>query len=93
MSTDSEDPSQASDLSSREESHDGATKRTPLPLSQLFSVSLIQISEPITAICIFPFINQFIRETGITGWDEKKTGYYGGIIVRPDGRLLRVSSD
>ncbi|KJA17811.1 hypothetical protein HYPSUDRAFT_145981 [Hypholoma sublateritium FD-334 SS-4] len=59
--------------------HD-AIKRIPLPLSQLFSVSLIQIAEPITAICIFPFINQFIRETGITGGDERKTGYYGGII-------------
>ncbi len=91
MSAESENSS-PSDLSSQQDHH-GDTKRTPLPLSQLFSVSLIQISEPITAICIFPFINQFIRETGITGGDEKKTGYYGGIIVRSDGRLLRVASD
>lgn len=58
------------------------TKRTPLPVAQLISTGLIQFSEPITALCIYPFINQFIRETGITGGDEKKTGYYGGIIVR-----------
>lgn len=59
-----------------------SAKQTPLPLLQLFSVSLIQIAEPITALCIYPFINQFIRDTGITGGDERKTGYYGGIIVR-----------
>ncbi len=64
-----------------QENLDGA-KQTPLPLLQLFSVSLIQIAEPITALCIYPFINQFIRDTGITGGDERKTGYYGGIIVR-----------
>jgi hypothetical protein len=55
---------------------------TPLPKLQLFSVFLIQIAEPLTATVIYPFINQFVRETGITGGDEKKTGYYAGLIVR-----------
>lgn len=64
-------------------SNDGAQERpTPLPKVQLFSVFLIQVAEPITATVIYPFINQFVRETGITGGDEKKTGYYAGLIVR-----------
>jgi len=60
----------------------GLEQPTPLPKLQLFSVFLIQAAEPITATVIYPFINQFVRETGITGGDEKKTGYYAGLIVR-----------
>jgi hypothetical protein len=56
-------------------------KRTPLPKFQLFIVSLIQFAEPVTATVIYPFINQFVRETGVTGGDERKTGYFAGIIV------------
>ena len=55
---------------------------TPLPWGQLLIVLLIQFAEPITAIVIFPFINQMVRETGVTGGDETKTGYFAGIIVR-----------
>ncbi|KAF9468186.1 major facilitator superfamily domain-containing protein [Collybia nuda] len=55
-------------------------KRTPLPKFQLFIVFLIQFSEPITATVIYPFINQFVRETGVTKGDERRTGYYAGII-------------
>lgn len=92
MSADSEEPSDHG----AQEIQD-AVRQTPLPLLQLFSVSLIQIAEPITALCIYPFINQFIRDTGITGGDERKTGYYGGIIVRTDnlncvGCLLILSA-
>ena len=57
------------------------TKRTPLPKLQLFIVCLIQFSEPITATVIYPFINQLVHETGITMGDERKTGYFAGIIV------------
>lgn len=63
--------------------NDGVQEQpTPLPKLQLYSVFLIQAAEPITATVIYPFINQFVRETGITGGDEKKTGYYAGLIVR-----------
>ena len=55
---------------------------TPLPKFQMFIVFLIQFAEPITALVIYPFINQFVGETGITNGDERKTGYYAGIIVR-----------
>ena len=57
-------------------------KPTPLPKFQIFIVYLIQFAEPITALVIYPFVNQFVRETGITNGDELKTGYYAGIIVR-----------
>lgn len=57
-------------------------KRTPLPWMQLSIVYLIQFTEPISSFVIYPFINQFIRETGITKGDELNTGYFAGIIVR-----------
>ena len=60
-----------------DEGHD----TTPLPWSQLLIVLLIQFAEPITVFVIFPFINQMIRETGVTGGDEIRTGYFAGIIV------------
>jgi MFS family permease len=67
------------------------TKRTPLPKFQLFIVLLVQFAEPITGTVIYPFINQFVRETGVTGGDERKTGYFAGIIVsiRPHSNLYR----
>lgn len=55
--------------------------RTPLPKFQLFLVMLIQVAEPITALVIYPFINQFIKDTGVTKGDDRKVGYYAGIIV------------
>ena len=56
-------------------------KSTPLPLLQIFIAYLIQFAEPITALVIYPFVNQFVRDTGITKGDETKTGYYAGVIV------------
>ena len=60
---------------------DRKIERTPLPKLQLLIVFLIQFAEPITAMVIYPFVNQFVRETGINGGDETKTGYYAGIVV------------
>lgn len=54
---------------------------TPLPKLQLFSVIYIQLSEPITAAVIYPFVVQLVRDTGITNGNEAKTGYYAGFIV------------
>jgi hypothetical protein len=55
-----------------------AVPRTPLPKVQLFTLLLIQLGEPVVSKVIFPFVNTFVRETGITGGDERKTGYFGG---------------
>jgi MFS family permease len=56
-------------------------RTTPLPRLQLLVIYLIQIAEPITALVIYPFIAQLVRDTGITNGDETKTGYYAGVIV------------
>ncbi|KAF5391985.1 hypothetical protein D9757_003305 [Collybiopsis confluens] len=53
---------------------------TPLPKLQVFLTLSIQISEPITAMVIYPFVIEAVRRTGITQGDEKKTGYYAGIM-------------
>ncbi|KAJ7109592.1 major facilitator superfamily multidrug-resistance, DHA1 sub-family [Mycena crocata] len=57
-----------------------STRPTPLPKLQLSILALIQFSEPVTALVIYPFIIQFVRDTGVTGGDESKTGHYAGII-------------
>ena len=56
-------------------------ERTPLPKVSLFITLLIQFSEPVTATVIYPFINKFVRDTGVTGGDERRTGYFAGVIV------------
>ncbi|KAJ7183241.1 major facilitator superfamily multidrug-resistance, DHA1 sub-family [Mycena filopes] len=73
-------------------------RRTPIPKLQVAIVFLIQFTEPITALVIYPFVVQFVRDTGITGGDETKTGFYAGFLesafflaeglsVFPSGRL------
>ena len=74
---------QMTTISTENSSHDAQQERkpTPLPKFQVFIVYLIQFAEPITALVIYPFVNQFVRDTGITNGDETKTGYYAGVIV------------
>ncbi|KAH7910512.1 major facilitator superfamily domain-containing protein [Hygrophoropsis aurantiaca] len=54
--------------------------KTPLPKAQLSILLLASLSEPISSQCIYPFINQLVSELDITGGDEKKVGYYAGLI-------------
>ncbi|KAG6906441.1 hypothetical protein DXG01_013924 [Tephrocybe rancida] len=56
-------------------------KPKPLPWFQVSIVLLIQICEPITSTSICPYINQLVSELDITGGDERKVGYYAGLIV------------
>ncbi|KAI0767188.1 MFS general substrate transporter [Fomes fomentarius] len=55
-------------------------KPTPLPKGQIGILMLLHLAEPITSHCIYPFINQLISELDVTGGDEKKVGYYAGLI-------------
>ncbi|KAH8100132.1 MFS general substrate transporter [Cristinia sonorae] len=67
----------------REEKKDlptGRSRVTPLPKVQMSTLMLLQLAEPITSQCIYPFINQLITELDITGGDERKVGYYAGMI-------------
>ncbi|KAJ6608660.1 major facilitator superfamily domain-containing protein [Mycena sp. CBHHK59/15] len=55
-------------------------KRTPIPKFQVFILLAVQFAEPITALVIYPFVVQFVRDTGITQGDETKTGFYAGLL-------------
>ncbi|KAJ7485675.1 major facilitator superfamily multidrug-resistance, DHA1 sub-family [Mycena latifolia] len=55
-------------------------RRTPLPIFQLFILLFVQFTEPITALVIYPFVVQLVRDTGIAGGDETKTGFYSGLL-------------
>lgn len=57
-------------------------KRTPLPKLQIAILLYLQLAEPITSTVVYPFVNQLVREIGITGGNEHKTGYFAGLIVR-----------
>ncbi|KAK6980772.1 MFS domain-containing protein [Favolaschia claudopus] len=56
------------------------SRRTPIPRFQLFILIFIQFAEPMTALVIYPFVVQFVRETGITGGDETRVGFYAGLL-------------
>ncbi|KAH7920401.1 MFS transporter [Leucogyrophana mollusca] len=53
---------------------------TPLPKVQISILLMVGLIEPVSAQCIYPFINQLVRELDITGGDERKVGYYAGLI-------------
>ncbi|KAG2075426.1 MFS general substrate transporter [Suillus decipiens] len=55
-------------------------KATPLPKLQIAILMLVALVEPIAAQSIYPYINQLVRELDITGGDERKVGYYAGLI-------------
>ncbi|KAI6038822.1 major facilitator superfamily domain-containing protein [Pisolithus marmoratus] len=61
-----------------ENSH--ATTKTPLPKTQLGIILFVLCTEPMSAQYILPFIYQLISELGVTGGDDRKTGYYAGLI-------------
>ncbi|KAG1740051.1 MFS general substrate transporter [Suillus lakei] len=54
--------------------------KTPLPKFQIGILMMLHVTEPIASMSIFPYINQLIRELGITGGDDAAVGYYAGII-------------
>ncbi|KAG2057778.1 MFS general substrate transporter [Suillus hirtellus] len=54
--------------------------KTPLPKLQIGILISLHLAEPIASTSIFPYINQLIRELGITGGDDAAVGYYAGII-------------
>ncbi|KAG2039615.1 major facilitator superfamily domain-containing protein [Suillus americanus] len=54
--------------------------KTPLPKLQIGILITLQLAEPIASTSIFPYINQLIRELGITGGNDAAVGYYAGII-------------
>ncbi|KAI9443939.1 MFS general substrate transporter [Lactarius indigo] len=56
-------------------------KKTPLPTNQMLILFLLELCEPITSQSINPYINQLVGELPVVGGDERKVGYYAGLIV------------
>ncbi|KAH9958361.1 MFS general substrate transporter [Lactifluus volemus] len=56
-------------------------RETPLPSTQILVLLLLQLAEPITCLSINPYINQLVSELPVVGGDERKVGYYAGILV------------
>lgn len=52
----------------------------PLQWSQIYIILLLQLCEPLTSQSIYPYINQLIRDLGVTDGDEKKVGFYAGLV-------------
>ncbi|KAG1738418.1 uncharacterized protein EDB91DRAFT_459416 [Suillus paluster] len=59
----------------------GPKEPTPLPKLQISILLLALLVEPIASQSIYPYINQLVSELDITGGDERKVGYYAGLIV------------
>ncbi|PBL04236.1 MFS general substrate transporter [Armillaria gallica] len=70
-------PTSTSTLSSQKRRSRPAT---PLPHLQIWVVLVLQICEPITSQSIYPYINQLVSELDITGGDDRRVGYYAGLI-------------
>ncbi|KAH9015503.1 MFS general substrate transporter [Lactarius hengduanensis] len=61
---------------------DDATRNpTPLPRVQIAILISIWLVGSIVAHTVSPFLNQLVKELPIVGGDERKVGYYTGIIV------------
>ncbi|KAF8267052.1 major facilitator superfamily domain-containing protein [Lactarius quietus] len=56
-------------------------KETPLPVIQILVLLLLQVSESMMSSSIKPYINQLVSELPIVSGDERKVGYYAGLIV------------
>ncbi|KAH9005439.1 MFS general substrate transporter [Lactarius hatsudake] len=54
---------------------------TPLPITQIVILLLLQLCEPITSQSIKPYINQLVSELPVVGGDERKVGYYAGLLM------------
>ncbi|KAI0270439.1 MFS general substrate transporter [Gloeopeniophorella convolvens] len=57
------------------------SKPTPLPKMQLFGLMLLLLAEPIMSLSVLPYISQLVSELPITHGDQKRVGYYAGIII------------
>ncbi|GAA5798147.1 hypothetical protein HPULCUR_003547 [Helicostylum pulchrum] len=61
-------------------SDDGNDKATPLPKLQMFVISVLLFSEPLTSTILFPFIYSMLRDFHLSD-DEKEIGSYAGWIT------------
>jgi hypothetical protein len=81
------------DTQDYEERASPKAKATPLPKLQVLIIMIVMLAEPISSTVIYPFVNQFVRDTGVTDGDESKVGHYAGLLVRLPtyARLARLT--
>ncbi|KAI9455177.1 MFS general substrate transporter [Lactarius psammicola] len=60
---------------------DTIRKPTPLPRVQIVALLSVWLVESIISHSITPYLNQLVKELPIVRDDERKVGYYTGIIV------------
>ncbi|KAH8985305.1 MFS general substrate transporter [Lactarius akahatsu] len=60
---------------------DAERKPTPLPRLQIAILLSIWLVDSVISHSISPYLNQLVKELPIVGDDERKVGYYTGIIV------------
>ncbi|EJD06375.1 MFS general substrate transporter [Fomitiporia mediterranea MF3/22] len=53
---------------------------TPLPKWQIATLLFLQLSEPVTSQSIYPFINELIQHLDVIKGDERRAGYYAGLL-------------
>ncbi|KAL5503784.1 hypothetical protein ACEPAH_7855 [Sanghuangporus vaninii] len=58
-----------------------AQRRTPLAASQFAALIFVLLSEPVTSQSIYLFINDLVKWLDVIGRDERKAGYYAGLLV------------
>ena len=51
---------------------------------------LPKLSSEVVATVLYPFINPLVASIGITHGDDKKIGYYAGVIVRDSSDMLNL---
>ncbi|KAF9513230.1 hypothetical protein BS47DRAFT_1485747 [Hydnum rufescens UP504] len=53
---------------------------TPLPTSQIAILWFFQLCEAIANSVMFPFVNELVKGLDVTGGDDRRVGYYVGLI-------------
>ncbi|CAO3669583.1 unnamed protein product [Rhizopus stolonifer] len=66
--------------SSLEDTEQEETPVTPLPKLQMFIISIVLLSEPLTSTILFPFIYFMLKDFHLSD-DEKEIGTYAGWIT------------
>ncbi|KAH9056524.1 MFS general substrate transporter [Lactarius vividus] len=60
---------------------DAPPKRNRLPTFQILIFLAIRLADDMTLASIIPYINQMVYELPIVGGDQRRVGYYTGIIA------------
>jgi hypothetical protein len=63
-----------------ESQHSVEANQTPLPKIQLAVLCSLRLLDPLAFTQIFPYVNQFMNDLGLTN-DSSQIGFYSGLVV------------